>query len=85
MNCEFEATPKGCRCVRCGRTVKRHSGHNLIAECKTAGLGDHIASTIKTAARLLHIERWVKETPGCGCKKRREAMNKFGRWWKSAK
>ena len=83
MDCTFKASTKGTPCDRCGRPLARD--YELVPQrnCIKPGLGDRVASAIKFAARVLHIERWVKETPGCGCKKRREAMNKWGRsvWW----
>ncbi len=88
--CIFKKRGSGCVCTKCGKSVRGHSGEGLISQCRlpSSGFGDRVASAIKVVARLLHIERWVKETPGCGCQKRKEALNKFGRsfWWtKSAK
>lgn len=39
-----------------------------------------MAKAIEVVAKLLHIERFVKETPNCGCKKRRKDLNRFGHW-----
>jgi hypothetical protein len=44
------------------------------------GLGDRLAHAIAFVAKLLHVERWVKETAGCGCQRRRETLNAWGRW-----
>lgn len=43
-------------------------------------MGDWVASAIKALARSLHVTRWLRETSGCGCKKRQERLNRFGRW-----
>jgi hypothetical protein len=84
MNCVFESMPGGCRCKTCGRKVKRHDGTNLVAACKSpSGLGDRVAQAIKLTAKLLRLERWVKETPGCGCGRRRQKLNAWGRWLRS--
>lgn len=37
MTCDFITTESGCRCQRCGRTVRGHDGVGLIAECFAAG------------------------------------------------
>jgi hypothetical protein len=94
VNCAFEPTAKGCRCTICGRTVKRHSGENLIAACKVPGLGDRLASMLAavpllhiTEHRYLRLNRWLWKTitgrevlVACGCKKRIERLNAWGRW-----
>ena len=56
------------------------------------GLGDRLAAALGvvgiTEARWLWVKSWFVNEPKCGCKKRKEALNKFGRdfWWsKSAK
>lgn len=47
---------------------------------REVGWGDWLAIFIKKTAALLHIEQWLVETPDCGCEKRREKLNRFGRW-----
>jgi hypothetical protein len=34
MTCAFARTTAGCRCTRCGRQVRGHSGEGLIADCR---------------------------------------------------
>jgi hypothetical protein len=86
--CEWELRGKVCVCINCGDVLKHNKSEECRGVCVKPGLGDRVAAAIKATARALRIERWVRETPGCGCKKRREALNKWGRsfWWtKSAK
>lgn len=83
-SCEFPPSlRKGDACVKCGRQLRRDYDEAPRAGCRVIGLGDRVAGILSLTARMLHIERWVRETPGCGCQKRREKLNRFGRWLKA--
>jgi hypothetical protein len=84
MNCKFSSSMKGTPCQRCGFRLPMTFPDHPTRECRGArGLGDRVANAITFLARLLRVERWVAETPGCGCQKRREALNRWGRWLRS--
>ena len=84
MYCQFAKAKGGCVCQACGRKVRKHSGEGLIAACKVPGLGDAVAKCLAavgvTEARWLALKGIVVETPSCGCQKRREKLNRWGRW-----
>jgi hypothetical protein len=100
--CQFPATmQRGDRCAVCGHELRRdydlpvyrHCGSegNAIVDLPLApGLGDRVAKLLAavgiTEARWLAIKGVVVEQPTCGCQKRRETLNRWGRWlasWKS--
>lgn len=84
LECQWPDTlRKGDECIKCGRRLPKDYAKAPRAACRVPGLGDRAASAIKFTTKLLHIERWVRETPGCGCKKRKEKLNRFGRWLKA--
>lgn len=102
MRCDFRLTgdvnARGLPKLRCSRAgcanvcYSRHAPEAIRFRCKHPALlelGDVVAAAIKfvTLGRL-------REKPGCGCKRRREALNSrvaipvpncVYRWWMSAR
>lgn len=50
MFCQFVAKGNGCKCQRCGRVVRNHSGDGLVAECRQA------CAHLGAAAGLIKVE-----------------------------
>ncbi len=73
-NCLFQPPfTKKAKCTKCGRVLgfdaKQHPSRNCSSP---RGLGDRLAGML---ARF-GIRPWK----GCGCKRRQEKLNRFGRW-----
>lgn len=54
--------------VQDGKLIEVHGDQRTVVRQASFGMGDVVASAAKAVG--------VKETPGCGCAKRREALNK---------
>jgi hypothetical protein len=74
MNCDFDNDAM--TCPRCGfKAAGRHWKKN----CKgPPGLGDRLASGLEAIGITEErVRKWVGD---CGCKERKERLNRLGRW-----
>lgn len=84
--CDFS---QGCTCPNCGRALPERAKcpTNRICRPASRGLGDQLEAAL---AEYGITEEWyasVKQNfglpPRCGCKKRKEWLNKVSKWWRS--
>lgn len=89
MNCSFPNGDKGTACEVCGYKLVRRFGSPPSRTCPIPGVGDKIATALAVAgvteARWLWLKSWFVEKPTCGCKARKEKLNKWGRLLRWAK
>lgn len=80
--------PRACKCEVCGKTRRG------VPDCKRAmfhcdgelnGLGDKtervLAAVGITEPLVKRAKRLLGLSPKCGCKKRKEWLNKVSDWW----
>ena len=89
MNCMFSDSIAGAKCKRCGYALLRDYNSPPRRNCVPPGIGDRVAKWLAavgvTEARWLAIKGIVIEKPTCGCEKRKETLNRWGRWLASWK
>jgi len=72
MNCNCSSGT----CKRCGRAC---FSKDLYRNCRRPGLGDRVAAAL--SALGITKERVSRAVGGdCGCQKRQEKLNRWGRW-----
>lgn len=80
---------KGKPCEKCGRPLPRDYDKPPRADCPVEGYGDLLAKALYsfglTIPRYLRVKSWLiesvtgKSVPvGCGCKHRKERLNRLG-------
>lgn len=83
-DCIFPSGKKGEKCVACGWPLPIDFSEPPRRNCRSPGLGDRMATALAyfgiTERRWLWLKGFVIEQPTCGCRKRRESLNRFGRW-----
>ena len=86
--CQWTRGDGAIRCDVCGRQLAWPESRQLpVRNCQVAlvpGIGDRVEKWLAavgiTEARWLAIKGVVIEKPTCGCAKRKETLNRWGRW-----
>jgi hypothetical protein len=91
-DCQFESLKEGAQCARCGYQLRRTFDTTPKRNCKNdPGLGDRLSDAMAavwiTERNWLRLKAWFWKTVTgkevvvtCGCSKRIERLNAWGRW-----
>lgn len=74
MHCSYRPVRGGVACWRCGHKRRGPAIRDCDYTPATMGLGDWVAAAIVVVLGI------AKDSPKCGCAKRRQALNAFGHW-----
>lgn len=66
------------------QTISPSLREKVAIQTNPPGLGDQLAALFSsggiTEARYKKLKAWLGLTPNCGCKERRERLNRLSRW-----